>query len=340
MPAGVLRKLKSALPLVLALVLFVLGVLALMHLLHKAGPHEIAAGIHQTSWTQLGLALAGTVVGYAALVSYDFFGLRFIGRHLPAPTVMLAGFLGVAFGSNLGVSAVSGGAVRYRIYAPKGLGALDVAMVSGYVAMAMGLGLTVVGLVALIFHPGAAVALLPYRGWMIQSGATAALVLTLVVMLYLSVSGRQLTLWHLNLRMPPPRDLGAQALAAVIDVAAASFTLWVLLPADRPDLVSLVPVYAAAIMIGVLSHVPGGVGVFEAVVLGTLPHGVPPGPALAALLVFRCIYYLLPLASAVLLMVLHAAGGGVSRLRRPPPGKPLQGRPGAGPKGTLRVQSR
>ena len=83
-------------------------------------------------------------------------------------------------------------------------------------------------------------------------------------------------------------------------------TGWVLLPAGKPDYATFVAVYAAATMIGVLSHVPGGIGVFETVVIGTLPASVPVGDAAAALLLFRLVYYLVPFALAFVLVALFA----------------------------------
>lgn len=317
-----LQALRSAAPVLLGAGLFALGLYALYRLLKPVDPAEIAAQIRATPPAALAAALAATVVGYVSLIFYDWFGLRFIGKRLSVGVVALGGFLGYAFGNTVGVSVVSGGAVRYRIYSAAGLNAFEVAAVSGYIALALGTGLTLVGLAALAVNPGAIGDLLPYSPAVIRVVAAALAALSVAFIVWMSISQRALRLRGHHLRVPPPADLAGQLVVTLIDVAAASFALWVLLPAGKPDYTTLVAVYAAATMIGVLSHVPGGVGVFESVVLGTLPAAVPVSDAAAALLLFRLIYYLLPFAMAFLLVTLNeirlASGFGSRLLARTP----------------------
>ena len=148
MPTPTIRAMKRYGPILLAGVLFAMGISALVHLLRPVRPADILAQIHAMPGSALAAALAATAVGYAALVCYDWFGLRFIRHQLPAGVVALGGFLAFAFGNTIGVSAISGGAVRYRLYSAVGLSALEVAAVSAYVAVALGTGLTLVGLAA------------------------------------------------------------------------------------------------------------------------------------------------------------------------------------------------
>lgn len=317
-----LQALRSAAPVILGAGLFVLGLWALYHLLAPVDPADVAARIRATPWTILAAALGATTIGYVALIFYDWFGLRFIGRRLDRRIVALGGFLGYAFGNTIGVSVVSGGAVRYRIYSAVGLNGFEVAAVSGYIAVALGMGLTLVGVAALALVPGAAGGLLPYPPALIQ-GTAAAMTLGAVGLIgWLSASQRCVQLRGHALRLPPPRDLAGQLAVTLIDIAAASFALWVLLPPGTPDYGTFVAIYAAATMIGVISHVPGGIGVFETVVIGSLPAGVPVSEAAAALLLFRLVYYLVPFALAFVLIALNelrlASGLGARLVARVP----------------------
>lgn len=317
-----LQSLRRAAPVLLGAALFALGLYALYHLLKPVNPADVAAQIRATPITALAAALAATVIGYVALIFYDWFGLRFIGKTLDRRIVALGGFLGYAFGNTIGVSVISGGAVRYRIYSAVGLNAFEVAAVSGYIAVALGTGLTLVGLAALAIHPGAVGALLPYATLTIQGVATLATALLVGLIIWLSTTQRSVGIRGHALRLPPLADLGGQLVVTLIDIAAASFALWVLLPAGKPDYTIFIAVYAVATMIGVLSHVPGGVGVFETVVLGALPASVPVSDAAAALLLFRLVYYLVPFALAFLLVALNeirlASGFGGRLLTRAP----------------------
>jgi phosphatidylglycerol lysyltransferase len=317
-----LQSLRHAAPVLLGAALFLLGLYALFHLLKSVNPADVAATIRATPVSVLATALCATVIGYVALIFYDWFALRFIGKRLDRRVVALGGFLGYAFGNTIGVSVVSGGAVRYRIYSAVGLNAFEVAAVSGYIALVLGTGLTLVGLAALAIHPGAVGALLPFSPQTIQTVATLLTALSVGLIVRLSGSQRSVSIRGHDLRLPPLADLGGQLVVTLIDIAAASFALWVLLPDGKSDYATFVAVYAAATMIGVLSHVPGGVGVFETVVIGTLPTAVPVGEAAAALLLFRLVYYLVPFALAFLLVALNeirlASGLGSRLLARAP----------------------
>ncbi len=321
-----LQSLRSALPILLGAALFALGLYVLYHLLRPVNPADVMAQIRAIPLTTLAAALGATAIGYGALIFYDWFGLRFIGRSLSPGLVGIGGFLGYAFGNTIGISAISGGAVRYRIYSSAGLNAFEVAAVSGYIAVALGVGLTLVGLSALAFHPGAVGAYLPYAPGIVRLVAGGTVVAAVATIVWLSVTQRGVSIRGFELHMPPLPDLGGQLVVTLIDVAAASFALWILLPAGKPDFAIFLAVYAAATMVGVLSHVPGGVGVFETVVIGTLPSTVPVGDAAAALLLFRLVYYLLPFALAFLLVALNEArlvsGSGKQLLARYPDVQP------------------
>ena len=317
-----LQSLRGAVPVLLGVALFGLGLYALYHLLRPVDPADVMTQIRAVPLRTLIAALAATAAGYGALVFYDWFGLRFIGKSLPPDLVGIGGFLGYAFGNTIGISAISGGAVRYRIYSMAGLNALEVAAVSGYVSVALGVGLTLVGLTGLALHPGVLGAYLPYGPGTVRLVAGGIVVASIAAIVWLSITQRSLKIREFALRVPLLPDLGGQLAVTLVDIAAASFALWVLLPAGKPDFAIFVAVYATASMIGILSHVPGGIGVFETVVIGAMPASVPVGDVAAALLLFRLIYYILPFMLAFLLVALNearlASGTGKQLLARYP----------------------
>lgn len=297
--------------------LFGLGFLALSRLMHSVDPARVLVEIRASDPQALLLATLATAIGYAALVGYDALALHFIGKPLPARIVAMGGFLGYAFGNTIGISMISGGAVRYRIYSAFGLDAFEVAAVSGYIAAALGTGLTLIGLASLGLHPGVVAQVVPFSAATVRFGALAILILSVAIILFLSIGKRRLRIWRFDLGLPPPQSLAAQLAITVVDVVAAAFTLWILMPTGSPDFVSFIAVYAIATMVGVLSHVPGGIGVFETVVIGTLPVGVPASEAAAALVLFRLIYYLLPFAIGFLIVSVNEArlaGGRLGRI--------------------------
>lgn len=311
------RRLRALFPLVLAVLLFVLGLIAMRHLLHGTDPREIFLMARATPWRTLLWAILATCGGYVALVLYDRIALSYLERPVPLRGVILGGFLGYAIGNTVGVSVVSGGAVRYRVYSAFGLSALEVAALSTFVAVATGVGVTAVGLFFLAIDPTALGRLVPLPPQTVRWLALAVILVSVVVSGTLALRRSSITLRGIEISAPRVSILSAQALTTFVDTSFAALALWVLLPAGAPHFVTFLPIFAVAMMAGVVSHVPGGIGVFESVILAAMPPDLPLADVAAALLMFRGIYYLLPFALAVILLALNEArlaGGLVSRI--------------------------
>lgn len=311
------RSLRLLTPVLLAAVFFVLGLLALRHLLAETNPRTILLQVAAVPWRNLVVALAATGFGYGALILYDRVALGYLGRAVPARAVALGGFLGYAFGNMLGVSAISGGAVRFRVYSAFGLGALDVAGLSAFISIAAGLGVSAIGLAGLIWAPGALSHLVDLAPATMRGLALAALLALAGALAWLSLGRRTLRLRGLEIAAPAPRIVLAQLGVTIVDTGFAALALWILLPAGAPDFASFLPIFAAGMMAGVVSHVPGGIGVFETIVIAAMPAGQPLAQVTAALLLFRVIYYLLPFALALVVLAFNearSAGGIAARL--------------------------
>ncbi len=304
-PAGsLIGALRKHAPVIVTLLLFALGLYALHHLLAPLDFDEVLASIRATPPQTYLLAIGATAVGYTALIGYDWTATHYIGKELPLPSVALGGFLGYAFGNTIGLSALSGGAVRYRIYTALGLDGYDVAVISGYVAVAYGLGATLIGLGALALHPGALQGFSSIPPETLRPMAVAAVVLMGGTIGWLSIRRAELRLGRFVLRAPEWHDLLWQVGFCLMDITAASFALYVLLPSQGIDFPAFVAVFAVATMIGVASHVPGGVGVFETVIIAALGPSVDVNAAVTGLLLFRLIYFLLPFLVAMVLLSL------------------------------------
>jgi phosphatidylglycerol lysyltransferase len=301
---GTLRK---AAPFLIGIGLFAAGLGALFHLLSGINLRHVLADARRMPLGALIAALAATAAGYTSLIGYDWSALRHIGRKLPFPVVAMGACLGYSLGNTIGISVLSGGAVRYRIYSAFGINALEVAAISTFVSLAFGVGISIIGLAALVYHPAALtdfVSIAPDRMRLI---ALAVLATTVVVIGAASMAGRALHVWRLELRAPSPGILLGQLAFTAIDTCMAALALYVLLPAGAPGFVTFLAIFATAAMTGVLSHVPGGIGVFESVVITALPATVSIEQAAVALLLFRVIYYLVPFALAMVVISVNEA---------------------------------
>ncbi|GAB3629079.1 transmembrane protein [Pandoraea terrae] len=284
------------------LILGVLVIDALHHVLRDVHYDDIVTAVRDTPPTRLVLALLATLASYVALMGYDASGLRYAGATVKRSTVALTSFIAYALGNSVGLGVLTGGTVRMRMYAAAGVDASRVAQAVAFNAGAFGLGMTAFGALGLLWgaprvaeltHMSAGV--LQLVAVLVLAGVAAFIVLCLrrrTVM----IAGR----WPL--RLPPAGLAVRQLLISAADLSAAAAALWCLLPAGVVDLPTFVAFYAIAMALGVLSHVPGGVGVFEAVILLACGGHAPIGQLAGALVLYRAIYFLLPLVLAALLL--------------------------------------
>lgn len=295
------------LPYAVAAGLFVLGLYALSRLLHEVNLNQVLTQIRSTPPSTLSLALISTVAGYACLAGYDWSALRHIGKRLPKSVVLTGGVMAYAFGNTMGLTAISGGAMRWRFYSGLGLNGYDIAGISTFTAAAFGLITTTVGLASLALHPTLLATMIPLSTGATRLLAVSALAAIVLAVAWASVSGHSVRIGRFTLRAPRPSVLAAQILIGLGDITFAALTLYLLLPSAEIGFLSFLAIFAAAVIAGIISNVPGGVGVFETVIIAAMPGGGDAGQLAAALLLYRLIYYLIPFALSLVFLALHAA---------------------------------
>jgi phosphatidylglycerol lysyltransferase len=284
-----------------ALVVFVGVVLVLHHQLAQLHVKSVFAHLHAIPRRQVLAAMAFTAASYWLLTTYEVLALAYLRRAIPYTRILLNSFITYAFSHTLGFAAFTGAAIRFRLYAASGIGAIDVATITGFCSLSFGLGLATVAGLSLLLSPGhAATVLRLHHNWSLLVG-----VLLLAVVcaygLWASLARATLEIRGWALRAPGVAIALPQMLLAVGDLCLSGGVLWSLLPpAAHVGYVPFLGVYAAAVVAGIVSHVPGGLGVFEAVILLTLP-GIPADALLGSLLAYRAIYYLVPLVCGTLL---------------------------------------
>lgn len=295
-----LARLKSVFTILVTLLVLALAWTAASHLAGEVSYQDLRLALHATPWWKLGAALCFTIVSFMALVVYDWEALAYIGKKLPLPVVALTSFCAYAVGNTAGFGPLTGGAIRYRFYTPFGVEAEDVARIIAFVTLAFGLGLVGVsgfGLSAASEDMGA----LPFPPIIASIIGILIIAASIGLCLGAGKDGRQFRLFSMDVRLPSRGIVIRQFAATAVDVCAAASVLWILLPAGSGvSLASFIAIYAVAIALGVLSHVPGGLGVFETVIIAALGSYLPIDSILGALVLYRVIYYLAPLATAAM----------------------------------------
>ncbi|MGR3572811.1 bifunctional lysylphosphatidylglycerol flippase/synthetase MprF [Brevirhabdus sp.] len=311
------HKIAPALPIVLTIGLFAGGIYALYHLLKPVDYRQVMAQIRATPLLHIALAILGTIGGYGALIGYDWSALRYIGKRLPLPVVALGGFLGYAFGNTIGLGPVSGGAVRYRIYSALGLTGYDIARIATFGSLAFGFGSSILGLVALAYTPDALRSLHALDPATVRMVALGLLAGTAAGLGYVAIRRSEVRIGGFRITAPSPGLMAGQLGFTGLEVLLASFTLYVLLTPEGLGYWPFVALFAAAMLAGVISHVPGGVGVFETVIIAGLPPQIPVDQAAAGLLLFRLVYFLLPFMVALVALSLSELR--MAAVRKPGP---------------------
>ncbi len=284
--------------------------LGLHHALARIGPGDVLRALVATPATQIARALGLLAVSALIMALYDLPGVIFAGRLESTPRlrprrVALASFCAYALSHVLGAPALSGAAIRLRLYAGWRVPPAGIARIIALSGTMFGLGGLCLAALLLLLRPamtpafgGQMPGLVRLLGGLLLGG----------VLFYVAVAQRRPTLTLFGRQIPlPGRGLAAaQVLISCADIAVAGAILFTVLPAAPGlSLPAVLAIYLVAVAGGLFSGLPAGVGVFDTVLLLGLSPYEPAAAAIGAILLFRVLYYLLPASAAGLCFAAH-----------------------------------
>ena len=272
-----------------------------LYLLHRQvaayRPEDVRKALTALSSEQIIAALGLTGASYVLLMFYDALALRHIRKTLPFRRVALASFTSYAFTHSFGFGSLMHATIRYRLYAPLGLRTVDIAEITAFVNVTSMIGLAIMFPVIALLHASALAGIGLPEETSIAFGAAALA----VAVAYTAVGWwvQRVELFGFVLKVPGPITTFAQIGLSLADLTLAGAVFFMCFPnlaaASYPHVLA---VFVVALTAGIISHVPGGLGVFETIILVGLSNEVAGDQTLAALLVFRVIYFLVPLVTA------------------------------------------
>ncbi|MBL28293.1 MAG: hypothetical protein CMM50_12185 [Rhodospirillaceae bacterium] len=288
---------------------FTIAVILLGRNLRQYSVADIAQSVAAIPAETLLLGVGLTVASYTVLAGFDLLAVRYAGARLPWRAVALASFVSMSIGHNIGLAGFGSGALRYRFYAGWGIRPGDVIKIILFCGLTVALGLVALaGLVSLL-QPSLAARFTGASRTMTTLAGAACLA---VPLLYLAIAGfrrRPVRVGRIYAAVPSLPLALAQLAVATANYALVAGLLYVLLaPETGASYAAVVSVYVLATVAAIASQVPGGLGVLEAVVIAL----VPDANVVAALIVFRALYFLVPLT----------IGGGIFLVRELSPGRP------------------
>ncbi|MBN3764431.1 bifunctional lysylphosphatidylglycerol flippase/synthetase MprF [Burkholderia sp. Ac-20365] len=288
---------RSVLSPVLSLGVCVLLLIVLQHLSQAVDYRSVIRHLRHLTAGEWSAALGATILSYIALVGRDAVGLRYVGKAVPRAALWIGATAGSALGNATGFGALTGGAVRARVYAVAEVTPAQIGRMTVFTSVSLALALVLMTALGMLCDARTLAPMLHSPTGALAWGGAALLTVLGLMTLACGKTTRQIrTRWNwLSFDIPARRDFIEQVLLAVLDVVAAGLALWALLPHAHVSFVSFITIYAAAMLLGLIGHTPGGVGVFEAAMVFALGGSVQTHSMVAALLAYRAIYFGLPL---------------------------------------------
>ena len=287
-----------------------LAFVALRRELAHVSAAEVLSAIEGFGLIRVVAAVMVAAASFLTIGIFELMALRDTARYeigepkwkVPARVALMTAFVSNALSQTIGLAVLTGSAIRMRAYSRYRLGAGAVARVSGFVTITATLGLLAAGAVALMQSP----AVLPAGFGVSLKMFGVALSIPAIAYMAWALIGKG-TIGRNGWRMhPPSRGVAlAQVVLSVTDWLLTGTVLFVLLPASATiGFPAFLGIYLVAQTAGVVSHVPGGFGIFEGAFITLLTMSDPAvsaGVVAASLVVYRVVYYLLPLAIAMVI---------------------------------------
>lgn len=269
--------------------------------LGKYDPEQLVSSVLSVPTPSLLLAIGWAAASYLCLTGFDWLGLRYAGHPLPYRKAALTSFVSLSIGHNIGLAALSSGAVRYRYYSREGLSGTEVAKVVVFSGLTVAVGLIALGGVVGLVRPQEAERVLHVSEATVLAIALSCLAAVGLYVLAAWAWRRPIGYGRWSVELPHVRLAAAQVVLGAVNYACMAECLHQILSTSL-DLTYLatasILVLASTAML--VAHVPGGLGVIEAVVVSL----VPGAGVLPLVLVFRFVYFLLPLAIGGALLAL------------------------------------
>lgn len=279
----------------ISLTIIAVAATVLYRILRTIDAREVIDALTMTDWRDFTFAAVFVGGGYFTLTFYDYFALHSIGREdVPYWAAALGGFTSYSVGHNVGASVLTGGAVRYRVYSAWGLHAVDVAKICFVAGLTFWLGNAAVLSLGILYAPQAASAIDQLPAWINRLGALLGLVLLAFYVAWVWQRPRIVGRSGWSVKLPGGPLTLLQIGIGIIDLGFCALAMYMLVP-EEPNMgfVELAVIFVSATLLGFASHVPGGIGVFDAAMLVALWQ-YDKEDLLAGLLLFRLLYYVVP----------------------------------------------
>jgi len=254
----------------------------------------------------VGIAVGITIAAYLVLTLYDFAGTRYACSTISWRKVAPASFIAYAFSNSIGHPLVTGTPIRVRFYSAEGIDGIGIAKIVSYAVGGFWLGFAALGGVTLCIAPASMLEVLPFATELARVVGAGLIAVTIGYLVATARVRKAITFKEWKLQLPGPRLALAQLAIGVLDWCLAASVLYFVFPASSDISLAYFGVcFLVANATGLLSGVPGGIGILETVMVVAMEGHISAPSVLGALVIFRTVYYIAPLVAAVLLLAWH-----------------------------------
>lgn len=300
------KRIASLLSWSVVVLLFSFALWVLFQELHNYKWHDIRRSLALFPKYKIILGLSITFISYLTLTLYDWLAVSFAKVKLLYKKVALTSAVSSIFSNNIGLSAFSGSAVRYRFYSVFGLSAFEIAKIITFCMVTFWLGMALSGAIAFLTQP---VPIPDILGVKIHSMTFVGWIFLAIVLFYIGGSfflKRPIKIKNIEIELPHGKLLIKQLIVACTDWIIAALVLYVLLPDGMGlSFFRFFSIFMLSQTLSVVSNIPGGLGVFESLMLICMQSYASVPDMMGVLLFYRLIYYLIPFLIGIATFVLH-----------------------------------
>lgn len=298
-----MKRLRQLLPILFSLLILGLAIWAVAHEFRNYTVQDLLNSLKNIPTSHKLGAVALTFLGYLSMTGYDWLGFIYVRRMLKLRHIIETAFISYAVGNTVGFTLLSGTAIRYRYYSAFRVPPLDIAKIIAFTHLEFWLGMLTIGGVIFLFDP---LNLSDFLKFPLGSVKAIGIVFLTCVSVYFSIGFlcvKPFKIKGAELEYPSFGLSLGLILVSLLDWLLAASVLYLLLPTMKLSFLGFFGIYVFALTAGVVSTVPGGLGVFDYAIAHLLAPDVPKPELGGALIAYRGIYHFIPLVVAVVLML-------------------------------------
>lgn len=298
-------QLKSLIGYLLPVAIFSLALWTLDKQIHHLHSSEIIKHIGSIPLSHIGIAFVLTFLSYLALTGYDYLAVRSINASIPYKRTAVISFISTSISYSIGFNFLTGSSLRYRLYSKCGLSLAQIWEIIIFCISTFWIGFCFVAGLLFTFYPVKLPVYMPEIPIPLNI-VGILLLLFLAVYFAFSFRKREIKIQQYQFRIPEPKIAFQQLSISSFDYLLSGCIIYFLLPSN-PQLTPLhvLVFFALAQLVGLISTVPGGLGVFETLMLFMLEPYFSTVEIIRPLLLFRAIYYFVPFLFGFLALIIH-----------------------------------